>query len=128
MHVATCHRDAERTERVLHADRVAMRGEHIRQALVHLRRLIGTAADEDDALLAQSRLDRRPVDDARLDCSSAQTFRIFAVGWSGQSARVALRGHRNSQSRTEQAYTVRRRTRPAACERLITRPAPCTVE
>src|SRR5262245_15444939 len=65
VHVAARHGDAERAERVLDPDRVAVRGEDVRQALVHLRRLVGTAADQDDALLAQARLDGRPVDHAR---------------------------------------------------------------
>src|SRR5688500_11600481 len=43
-----------------------MRGEHVRQALVHLRRLVRTAAYEHDAVAAQAVLHRRPVDEAGL--------------------------------------------------------------
>src|SRR5205807_6646731 len=67
VHVAAGHRDAQRSERVLDAHRVAVGGEHLRQALVHLRRLVRTAACEHDALLAQPRLNCRPVDKAGLD-------------------------------------------------------------
>src|SRR5215210_9305183 len=38
-----------------------MSSQHIRQALVHLRGLVGTAAEEHDALLAEACLHRRPV-------------------------------------------------------------------
>src|SRR6266542_4670053 len=61
------HGDAERAELVLHPDRVAVRGEHLRQALVDLRRLVRPAADQDDALGAQASLHSRPVDHAGLD-------------------------------------------------------------
>src|SRR4029453_16807303 len=64
----------------------------------------------------------------RTPCS-VRHFRIFAVGWSGQVWPVYSRdGTENSQSRTEHPNTVIRRRRPAACERLITPPAPCTGE
>jgi hypothetical protein len=39
----------------------------VRQALVHLRGLVGTAPDQHDALAAQASLHGRPVDEARLD-------------------------------------------------------------
>src|SRR3954454_5722988 len=44
-----------------------MRGEHVWQALVHLRRLIGTAAEDHGALLARAHLDRSPIDDTGSD-------------------------------------------------------------
>jgi hypothetical protein len=55
------------TECVLDADRVPVSSEHLRQALVHVRRLVRAAADEHDSLLAQACLYRRPVDEAGLD-------------------------------------------------------------
>src|SRR5438093_10765384 len=67
VHVAAGHGDAERAQRVLHPDRVAVGGEHLRQALVHLRGLVRTTADQHDALLAQAGLHGRPVDYARAD-------------------------------------------------------------
>src|SRR5262245_1320872 len=66
VHVAARHRDTERSQAVLHTDRVAVGGEDVRQALVHLRGLVGAAADQDDALLAESSLHRRPVDETGL--------------------------------------------------------------
>src|SRR5439155_12646706 len=63
--VPSGHRDPERAERVLHPDRVAVRGEDFGQALVDLRRLARAAADEDDSPLPEAGLDRRPVDEAR---------------------------------------------------------------
>jgi hypothetical protein len=43
-----------------------VRGEDLREALVDLRRLVGTAADEHDALLAQALLHGGPVDETGL--------------------------------------------------------------
>src|SRR5215213_5719729 len=71
-----------------------------------------------------------------LTCSCTQTFITPASGWSGQTPffgtpAVELTpsmSKTRSQSRFRQAYRFRRRIRPAACERLITRPAPWTVE
>jgi hypothetical protein len=40
-------------------------GEHLGQALVDLGSLVRAAADEDDALLAQARLDSGPIDEPR---------------------------------------------------------------
>src|SRR5262249_34842506 len=60
-------------------------------------------------------------------CSSTQTLRTRAVGWSGQPPFASVSNTR-SQSRWLHAQRLRRRTRPAAFVRLITRPAPCTVE
>src|SRR6185312_619469 len=67
VYVAAGHRDSERSERVLDAHRVTVGGEDLRQALVHLRRLVRAAADEHDSLLAQACLYRRPVDETGLD-------------------------------------------------------------
>src|SRR5918997_1450358 len=61
-HVPARHRHAERSQRVLHADRVAVGGEHVRKPLVDLRRLVRAAAHHDDALLSQALLHLWPVD------------------------------------------------------------------
>src|SRR5919106_5568973 len=58
-------------------------------------------------------------------CSSTHTFLTPASGWSGQTPPLS---NTRSQSRFRHAQRRRRRIRPAACVRLITRPAPCTVE
>ena len=64
---------------------LAVRGEHLRQALVHLRRLVRAAADEHDALLAQARLHRRPVDHAGLQLLLDPDLLEPDSGWSGQT-------------------------------------------
>src|SRR6188474_2457889 len=51
---------------MLNPDGVGVSGENIRQALVHLRRLVRSAADEHDALLSDAGLHSRPVDETRL--------------------------------------------------------------
>src|SRR4029079_11040199 len=57
-------------------------------------------------------------------CSVTDVFITPASGCTGQGSPSVIR----SQSRFRQTNRFRRLTRPAACERLITRPAPCTVE
>src|SRR3954452_2818522 len=59
--IGSCHRDADRPQPVRHLDRVRMRGEHVVEALVDLRRLVRRAAPQLDALPAQPVLHRAPV-------------------------------------------------------------------
>ena len=72
-----------------------------RKALVDLRRLVRAAAHEDDSLLAQARLHGRPVDHARLHL-------LLDPDLAAVDHLLAAEA--------------------AGGERLITRPAPCTVE
>src|SRR4029079_19685895 len=60
-------------------------------------------------------------------CSYTHHLRSRAPGWSGHWP-LASDSKLRSQSRSLHAQRLRRRTRPAAFVRLITRPAPWTVE
>src|SRR5215213_5122569 len=74
------HGDAERPQAVLDPHRGGVGGEDVGQALVHLRRLVRSAAHEHDALLAQPLLDGRPVDTARLDLLLDPDLRHAGLG------------------------------------------------
>src|SRR4051812_39144036 len=63
--IGSCHRDADRPQPVRHPDRVRVRGEHVVQSLVDLRRLVRRAAPQLDALLAQPVLHGAPVHQPR---------------------------------------------------------------
>src|SRR4051794_8649692 len=63
--IGSCHRDADRPQPVRHPDRVRVRGEHVVQSLVDLRRLVRRAAAQLDALLAHPVLHGAPVHQPR---------------------------------------------------------------
>src|SRR5436190_23632635 len=65
--VASSHRHAQRTQRVLDADRAGVRVEDVRKSLVDLRCLVGSATDQDDPLLTQTGTHGVPVHDAGAD-------------------------------------------------------------
>src|ERR1700761_8224741 len=75
-----------------------MRLEDVREALVDLGRLVGAAADQHDALLAQAYLNGRPVDLARLELlldprlhhSRTGVLRAACVGRLEQPVAVAV--------------------------------------
>ena len=85
----------------------------------------------DDALLAQARLHGGPVDQARLELLLHPDLQQPRAGCRGNALSAADRADASmsqSRSRGAAAQRLRRRIRPAAWVRLITRPAPCTVE
>src|SRR3954470_1560038 len=63
--IRSCHRHADRPQPMRDLDRVRVRGEHVVEALVDLRRLVGRPAAQLDALLAQPLPHRAPVHQPR---------------------------------------------------------------
>src|SRR5262245_19557013 len=105
-HVPTGHRDAERAKRVLHAYRVAVCGEYLRQTLVDLRRLVGPAPDEHDSLSAQAGLHCGPVDEAGLDLLLDPHLLQARVGVVGAHAGLRHAGGRADAVDVEHATAV----------------------
>src|SRR5215207_2416352 len=65
--IRSSHGHAEGSERVLDANRAFVRGEDVLEVLVDLGRLVGSAADHHDALVAQALLHGGPVDESLAD-------------------------------------------------------------
>src|SRR4051794_36284657 len=63
--IGSCHRHADRPQPVHDLDRVRVRGEHVVEALVDLRRLVRRTAPQLDSLLAQPVLHGTPVHEPR---------------------------------------------------------------
>src|SRR3954454_2573779 len=63
--IGSCHRDADRRQPMRDLDRVRVRGQHVVEALVDLRRLVRRTPAQLDALLAQPVLHRPPVHEPR---------------------------------------------------------------